>query len=163
MEKILIVTNKFTSDSTSTSIINAGRDLQQHHVIPQYTRRNSLHHGNVGGIVTRGTGFAHHHQQQTNDTPYETQDKLPGIHPQATQQNHYSEAAPRSSTANHLSSRHISPHEHSRGNIAGLEGFVQQSSFLHRGRAYSGTMSQPKQEETAIDREQRLGLVCSAF
>lgn len=43
----------------------------------------------------------------------------------------------------------------------GHDGFVQPSSYLRRPRGISKPMPAPK-VETAVDREQRKGLVCSA-
>ena len=40
-----------------------------------------------------------------------------------------------------------------------LEGFVQPSSYLRRGRGYSRPMAPARQPESAVDREQRHGLV----
>ena len=42
--------------------------------------------------------------------------------------------------------------------IPGHEGFVQPSSYLRRSRAHSRPMT-PAVQETAVDRDQRIGLV----
>ena len=153
---------QFASGSKQTSNIEEGWELSKHrhqqdHVDAERTGTSLSRNEDARGTVTGRTGFAHSQQAHNSPAVSETQDKLTGIHPQATQQNTHSEAVSRSSTPNQYS-----PHEHSRGNIVGLEGFVQPSSFLRRGRGYSRTMPQAKQQqqETAIDREQRLGLVC---
>ena len=43
--------------------------------------------------------------------------------------------------------------------LSSHEGFVQPASYLRRSRALSRPMPPPKQPETAVDREQRQGLV----
>ena len=45
--------------------------------------------------------------------------------------------------------------------LPGHEGFVQPSSYLRRPRGLSRPMP-PAKQETAVDREQRRGLVCLA-
>ena len=94
------------------------------------------------------------HEQSHTDSP-------PGLYHPAQHTSH-SESASRSSTPHPSSSKPNSPHEYLHGASTGLEGFAQPSTFLRRGRGYSRTMPQLKQEESAIDREQRLGLVCHA-
>ena len=86
----------------------------------------------------------------------------PGLHHQPAQHISYPESASRSSTPNPSSSKPNSPHDYLHGASSGLEGFAQPSTFLRHGRGYSRTMPQLKQEESAIDREERLGLVCDA-
>ena len=46
-----------------------------------------------------------------------------------------------------------------RASIPSREGFVQPASYLRRSRALPRPMPPPKQPETAVDREQRQGLV----
>jgi hypothetical protein len=57
---------------------------------------------------------------------------------------------------------HEPAHERKRGlpaTVLGHEGFVQPSSYLRRPRGLSRPMNPAKLPETAVDREQRRGLV----
>ena len=48
--------------------------------------------------------------------------------------------------------------------LPGHEGFVQPSSYLRRPRGHSSLMTPANtQPETAVDRDQRIGLVCQAL
>ena len=64
----------------------------------------------------------------------------------------------------HLSTNHNVGQPRRKPSLPGHEGFVRPSSYLRRSRGLSGPMHPPKdQQETAVDREQRDGLVSPRF
>ena len=78
--------------------------------------------------------------------------------PAEAQSHHHAEAHPsRSSTPIFSTTNDSKPFRQT--SRPGHEGFVQPASYLRRSRALSRPMPPQKQLETAIDREQRQGLV----